>query len=728
MEEKNNSLIPEEENTRDDQNLNKPDEGSADQKTEETTSAPEVESVADEENDQQPPAGNSAGESPASDATEVSDSESETEENQPTETQAEGTVTAKASDAESGSEESAPEVENESEKSKPDETGVDLSDEEQTEEDEDDDSDDDSETEDEEPIPDLSNLNRAELVHLLEETVESGDYESIRNKVKQIQLAYLYLSKAENEADLENRLTKKDEEEEGQESTPAEDDIDARFQVARRIFREKREAWRAQQEEQLKKNLEQKLLILEELKALIDSNEPLKKIYDSFRELQERFKSIGPVPRNEARDLWATYHLHVERFFDRVKINRELRDLDMRKNLESKIELCEKAEELILEKSIIRSFKTLQQLHDKWREIGPVPEENREEIWERFKAATEKINQRRKEYYNQLKEQQEANLAAKTILCEKAEEILSQPNETINQWNKRTEEVTNLLAEWKKLGPAPRKVNDEIWERFRGSLNEFFTRKKEFFKKIREEQQNNYHLKVDLCIQAEALKDSTDWKKAANELIRLQKEWKKIGPAPRRVSDKVWKRFRAACDEFFDRKAEYFKNIKEHESENLKAKEALLEELKKMEFGENREENLEKLKAVQRKWMEIGHVPFAEKDRLNKDFRQTLDKHFEKLRIDKIEMQAMEFKDKFSDITDKPNADRIIRSELNNLYTRKKKLEDDVKVWENNIGFLAKSKTADLLKAEFEKKITRVKEQIRLIDEKIEFLRKERNS
>lgn len=596
--------------------------------------------------------------------------------------------------------------------------------EEEHDDEEHDDEDHEDDSDEEEAVIDYDALSREELVNMLEEIVNSNEVNTIKKKVALIKVAFLKQNKAEQEKRLESQLDD-DSDDDKKETDVVKDELEIRFNAVFGIYKEKRAAWIAEQEALKVENLARKKLILEELKALIESEESLKKTYDEFRNLQEKWKEAGMVPKAEANNLWQNYHFLVEKFFDKVKINKELRDLDMKKNMESKIELCEKAEELILENSVIKSFKALQLLHNQWKDIGPVPEDKKDELWDRFKNATDQINQRRREHYAELKEAQIKNLQAKTVLCEKAEEVLTRENEGVKDWQENTQAISELLKVWKTIGPAPRAQNDEIWERFKNSLDSFFAGKKEFFKDIKDEQRNNYNLKVDLCQQAEALKDSDDWKQTTNDLINLQKEWKKIGPVPRKQSDKIWKRFRAACDEFFNRKSDYFKNIKQHEADNQKLKEELIQKVKVFKFGKDKNENLENLKTFQREWMEIGHVPFKEKDRLQNEFRSAINDHFDQLKIDRAEMQTMNFKQRFEGVKEKPNARRIINNELNFLHNKRKKMEEDVQTWENNLGFLASSKKADLLKQEFEKKIDKVKEEIKLITEKIKFLEKE---
>jgi len=589
-------------------------------------------------------------------------------------------------------------------------------------ENEEDDGDDGDEDDGSESETDLNQLSRQELVEMLEQTLKEGEVEAIKRKVGLIKVAFLKLNNEEQEKRFESYINDGGEEDAFE---VEKDDIEIRFNAAFSIYKEKKAKWIEEQEALKQKNLETKKLILEELKALIESEESLKTTYDEFKNLQDKWKEAGMVPKAEVNNLWQSYHFFVEKFFDKVKINKELRDLDLKKNLETKIELCEAAEELLLETSILKSFKKLQDLHHQWKETGPVPADKKDEIWDRFKDATDKINQRRRDHYNKLKEDQKNNLTAKIALCEQAEELLQIENETIKDWQANTEKISELLKMWKTIGPAPRAQNDEIWERFKSSLDGFFAAKKEFFQTIKDEQQNNYNLKLNLCAQAEALKTSTDWRKTTQDLINLQKEWKNIGPVPKRHSDKIWKRFRAACDEFFNSKAEFFSNIKEHEADNLKKKEELIRLVENHTYDTDRNKNLEVLKDFQRQWMDIGHVPFKDKDRVQVAFRNAINEQLDKLNINKAAMRTVNYKDRIENLKDKPNANRIINNERNFLIGKRKQLEDDIKLWENNMGFLASSKKADLLKEEFEKKIEKVKAEIEILTEKIKFLERE---
>jgi hypothetical protein len=570
---------------------------------------------------------------------------------------------------------------------------------------------------------DYEHMNKQELVELLEEVVEERDISKIKSQIAKIKSAFYHRNKEEKEKQLHDFLADGGIEEDFE---PTEDPLEQRFNAAFARYRHNKGKYAEELEKEKQHNLELKHQILEELKELINSEETLKKTYDEFKVLQNRWKEIGMVPASELGNLWQNYHFLVERFFDKVRINKELRDLDLKKNLEQKLVLCEKAEELLIEDSIIKSFKLLQKYHDEWREVGPVPVDMKDEIWERFKLATDKINERRKAHYQELQEEQEKNYEAKLAICEKAEEIIAEQNETLKEWQGRTDQVNELFKVWKTIGRAPKAKNDEVWKRFKGSMDTFFSNKREFLNMLKEQQMNNLNLKIDLCIKAEAIKDSTEWRKTTLELIDLQKEWKKIGPVPRRQSDKVWKRFRAACDEFFNNKSAFHKNIHAREDENLKAKKELVKEISEFKVGKDKEKNLEALKSFQRQWMEIGHVPIKEKDKVQQEYRKAVDELLDKMNINKQELTKSEYKNKVEIMKNDPDASWKLSKERNSLGTRIKKLQEDVAVWENNIGFFASSKQSDLLKKEFEKKIEKAKKEIQSFEAKLRILNNQR--
>jgi len=569
---------------------------------------------------------------------------------------------------------------------------------------------------------DYESLNKQEMVELLEEVVQDKDFSKIRSKVAKLKTAFYH----RNKEDLENE--KKAFVAEGGEIEKfihSSDPLEQRYNAAFAIYRHNKSKYAVELEKQKQQNLQLKLKVLEDLKELINSEETLKKTYDEFKRLQEEWKQIGMVPASELSNLWQNYHFLVEKFFDKVRINKELRDLDLKKNLELKISLCEKTEELFLEDSIIKSFKLLQKYHDKWREIGPAPMDKKEELWDRFKAATDKINLRRKEHYKEVQEQQQKNYETKLELIEQVEEINANQSESLKEWQKSTDKVNELFKIWKSTGRAPRAKNDEVWDKFKSTLDGFFESKREFFNKLKDEQTNNYNLKLDLCAQAEAIKDSDDWRNSANELIKLQKEWKEIGPVPRRHSDKIWKKFRSACDHFFNKKSEYYKNIHVVEEDNLKKKQDIIKLIKSYKTKKDKEKDLEVIKDFQRQWLEIGFVPFKEKEAIHDEYRDTIDKLISGMEINKLELTKSDFQNKIEMLKAAPDAGRRLSKERFNVENKIKKVKEDVALWENNIGFFSNSKQSELLKKEFQDKIDKAKKEISMLQAKMKMLRED---
>jgi hypothetical protein len=571
------------------------------------------------------------------------------------------------------------------------------------------------ETEEEELEHDYSGSNKQQLVEMLEEAVLDKDVSKIKNSVAAIKVFFLKL----NKEDIENELDQfiKDG---GDKETYAhvDDPLELRFKAAFNIYKDNKAHHNEIIEKQKIENLKHKTAILDELKSLISSEETLKKTYDEFKILQDKWKEIGQVPVGDISNLWNSYHFLVEKFFDKVKINRELRDLDLRKNLEAKIEICEKTEELLLEPSVIKSFKLLQKYHEDWKEIGPVPQDKKDEVWERFKIATDKINVIRREHYASIHDEQMTHYQAKLALCEKAEEVISESVEGLNAWQQKSNEISDLFQVWKSIGQAPKKQNDEVWIRFKAAMDVFFENKKEYFGKLKEVQLENYNQKINLCAQAESLKDSTDWRNTTEQIKKLQEDWKAIGPVPRRNSDKIWKRFRAACDEFFKIKAEHFDGMRGREDENLQKKEELIKQIESFEVTKDRTTNLDSLKAFQRSWMEIGHVPIKVKDQLQITYRKAIDALFDKMKITEKEFNAGEYRSHFDNQrrdTDTGGSDGI-RRERTALSQKIQKLREEIALWENNIGFFANSKQADIMKAEYEKKINNAKNDLKLLE------------
>ena len=579
--------------------------------------------------------------------------------------------------------------------------------------------DEDDENEEVETDYDFSNCNKLELIEILEETVQDADVVKIKDKVVALKSNFLRICKEERDKEMEQFILDGGDAESYEH---VEDPLEIRFKAAFGIFRNNKLKYNEALEEQKVVNLQQKSAILEELKQLINSEETLKKTYDEFRNLQDRWKEIGQVPATEITNLWNNYHFLVEKFYDKVKINRELRDLDLKKNLEAKIELCEKTEELLLEKSVTKAFKLLQKYHDEWKEIGPVPQEKKDEIWERFKNTTDKINQVRREHYSKIQEEQQGNYDAKAAICEKIEELLNDSINSIGAWQKKSNDVNELFKVWKTIGPAQKKLTDEIWARFKGSMDAFFSNKKEFFSRLKEQQLENYNRKLQLCVEAEALADSKEWKKATDRIKKLQEEWKKIGPVPKRHSDKIWKRFRSACDAFFTSKSEHFSGIKGVEEENLRLKRELLERIKAYEIKKERSENMEAIKAFQREWMAIGYVPMKYKEATQDEYRKSIDALFDKMKLNENEISTAQYRNMLEGMKDDPESRDKVRKERNILTNKITKLREEISVLENNIGFFSGSKQSEIMRAEYEKKINRAKNDVKVLEAKLKIL------
>jgi hypothetical protein len=564
---------------------------------------------------------------------------------------------------------------------------------------------------------DYSLLNREELVDALKALLAVKSVQRIRAEVESIKINFYKKHKAEFERKRKEWVDAGGDIEAFE---APEDTMEPQLKELLKEYKDIKSKNNRELEDEKVKNLEQKLAIIEQIKELVSRGETVS--FQEFRDLQQRWREIGPVPQSNLNDMWENYHHHVQNFYDFVKINKELRDLDLKKNLEEKTKLCEKAEELLLESSIVNAFKKLQKFHNQWREIGPVPNENKTEIWERFREATSTINKKHQDHFEKLRDEQKVNLDAKTALCEKAEELAATVISSNKEWNKRSKEMIELQKVWKSIGFAPKKDNAKVYERFRTACDSFFANKRDFYEDSREDQQNNLQLKTELCIQAEALKENSDWKKTSDELIALQKRWKEIGPVPRKHSDEVWKRFRAACDAFFSRKNQHFSQIDNKYGDNLKAKEDLIAEIENYQVSEDVQANLDALKEFQRRWAEIGYVPIKKKEAIQKLYREALNKHFARINVDETRKNIMRFKTKIDTVQGKPKQEHKIRQERDRLFNQLKQTENDIILWENNIGFFAKSKNAEQLKKDVEHKIEMAKESIKMLEEKIRLI------
>ncbi len=569
------------------------------------------------------------------------------------------------------------------------------------------------------PEFDYSDLSREDLVNRLEILIENQDVQEIRSDVDHIKVNFY----KKNKAEIEYRRKKFIEEGGDIEDFQSQPDaLEEKFKSLLKKYREQKTEYNKNLELEKQENLNRKYEVIEKIKELVNRKESINKTFNEFRELQRQWRMIGLVPQQNLKDLWNNYNYHVERFYDYIKINKELRDLDLKKNLELKMQLCERAEELLLESNVVNAFKSLQKYHDRWREIGPVPVEVRSEIWERFKTATAKINRRHQEHFEELKKTQKKNLEQKTVLCEKAEEISNMVLENHKQWDEKSKELIELQKVWKTIGFAPKKDNNKIYERFRRACDVFFNRKREFYAQNKEMQMNNLQLKTDLCVQAEALQDSTEWKKTTDDFINLQKKWKEIGPVPKKHSEAIWKRFRAACDHFFKNKSEFYQNIDQTYSENLEKKKKTLKELESLEMKDNVEENFKILNEYQRRWAEIGFVPYKEKEQLQEQFRKLINHHFDNLDINESKKNLLKFRNKLDNMLQKPKSEAKITQERERYVNRLQQLKNDIVLWENNIGFFTKTKNAESMIEEVQSRIDRAKESIKLLEQKIEMI------
>ena len=563
----------------------------------------------------------------------------------------------------------------------------------------------------------LVGKSKAELVELFAQLLETKPVQNLRGDAEAIKIAFYKLRRAEVEAQRKEFLEAGGNEEEFSPSVDGEE-VNLKELFAR--YRKMRDEFVAGLENAKEDNLKVKLAIIDELKELVNSDETLNHTFTKFRELQQRWKETGPVPQANVKDTWETYNLHVENFYNFIKINKELRDLDLKKNYEAKISLCEQAETLVMEPSIVSAFRKLQKLHDEWRETGPVANEFKEPLWERFKLASSRINKAHQEHFESLKGEQQKNLEMKTELCVKAEELSEQMITSRKEWNKANDRLLEIQKVWKTIGFAPKKDNTRIYERFRNACDRFFALKRDYYAQLKAEMDHNLQLKNEICEAAESIKDSEDWKKTADELIALQKRWKEIGTVSRRHSDAVWKRFRAACDYFFERKAAHFSSVDNEQERNLQTKRELLEQMKACDVKEG---GFEAIKAFQRKWNEIGYVPIKQKDALQKQYKEVVDAMFATLRGSEHDRSMDRFRSKLSSM--KASGEKRLRSERERLYNKVKQLEADIALLENNIGFFAHSKNAESMINDVRVKIAKAKAEMAETIEKVKLIDRE---
>ena len=497
------------------------------------------------------------------------------------------------------------------------------------------------------------------------------------------------------------------------------------FKQAMQQIRQQRAELQSQQEQQRIDNLAQKQAVIEKIKLLATTPEEAGKSYDAFKELQNEWKEIGPVPAENVSEIWKSYQLYVEQFYDMLKLNIQFREYDFRKNLEAKTLLCEQAERLAQEPDVVKAINQLQTLHQEWKEIGPVAKDIREEIWNRFKEASTIVRKRHQEFFEERKAREEENLQKKTELCEQVEAVSTEGLKTFADWDAKTKEIIDLQAVWKTIGFAPQKVNTQIFERFRAACDKFFSQKATYFKTVKEELNQNLQKKKALVEQAEALKDSTEWKQTSDALIELQRQWKTIGAVPRKVSDELWKRFVGACDHFFEAKNEATAGQREEQNENLEKKHAVIEQLKAM-AEDAAEATAAKVRELQAQWNAIGFVPIRDKDKLYKQYHEVVDTLYKKLNIDRAEQRLNSFRTTLK-VTAEKEGNSLVR-ERDRLARAYEIMKSELQTYENNIGFLsASSKKGNTLVLEIQKKVDKLKDELSLLVQKIKAVEAEMN-
>ena len=544
--------------------------------------------------------------------------------------------------------------------------------------------------------------------------IAHGDEAPQKEEVDYLKTAFYKLHIAEREARLKEYIDAGGDPEQYQ-ITP--DELEEAFKAEMGVIKEKRQKLFKEQEQEKQVNLEKKLAIIEKIKAMVTSPEEANKSYKDFKALQDEWKEIKNVPAEKANELWRNYQLYVEQFYDLLKLNSEAREYDFKKNLELKTKLCEAAEKLADEPDVISAFHQLQKLHQEYREIGPVSKELREEIWNRFKAASTVINKRHQQHFEGMRAKEEDNLAKKTALCEKVEAIAAEENKTGSDWERHTKEIIELQAEWKTIGFAPQKMNVKIFERFRAACDDFFGRKAEYFRTLKENFKENAEKKRALIEKAKALQDSTEWKSTGDKLINLQKEWKTIGVVPKKLGDQLWEEFLGACNKFFEARKAAGGGTRNDERENLEKKRDVIERLKAAaeEAGEGLQEKVQQLVE---EYQAIGHVPFKEKDKLYEEYHAVLDKLYKELNISVAKRRLTKFKDNLKQVAER--GENALDSERARLMRQYEQLKQEVQTYENNLGFLnASSKKGSSLIDEMNRKVQKLKDEVQLVREKI---------
>ena len=566
----------------------------------------------------------------------------------------------------------------------------------------------------EKPVEPVQKLTKEEILAKLKEVV--ADVENVaKPEIDGLKQSFYKLHNAEQEAArklfIENGGA-------AENFVPQTDCVEEEFKNIMSVIKEKRSALTAELEKQKEMNLQVKLSIIEELKELVESPDDANKSYTEFKKLQQQWNEVKLVPQAKVNELWKNYQLYVEKFYDLLKLNNEFREYDFKKNLEIKTHLCEAAEKLADEADVVSAFHQLQKLHQEFRDTGPVAKELRDEIWARFKAASTTVNRRHQQHFEALKEVEQHNLDQKTVICEIIEAIDYKELTNFASWESKTQEVIALQNKWKTIGFAPQKMNVKIFERFRKACDEFFRKKGEFFKSLKEGMNENLEKKRALCEKAEALKDSTDWKATADELTKLQKEWKTIGPVAKKYSDAVWKRFISACDYFFEQKNKATSSQRSVEQENLEKKKAIIEKLNAIDDQMDTEEATQLVRDLMKEWNGVGHVPFKEKDRIYKQYHSQVDKLFERFNISASNKKLSNFKSTISSIQE--GSPQALYREREKLVRAFDNMKNELQTYENNLGFLTtSSKKGNSLLTEINRKVEKLKADIELVKEKI---------
>ena len=564
------------------------------------------------------------------------------------------------------------------------------------------------------PVESVLKLTKEEILAKLKEVV--ADVENVaKPEIDGLKQSFYKLHNAEQDAArklfIENGGA-------AENFVPQTDCVEEEFKNIMSVIKEKRSALTAELEKQKEMNLQVKLSIIEELKELVESPDDANKSYTEFKKLQQQWNEVKLVPQAKVNELWKNYQLYVEKFYDLLKLNNEFREYDFKKNLEIKTHLCEAAEKLADEEDVVSAFHQLQKLHQEFRDTGPVAKELRDEIWARFKAASTTVNRRHQQHFEALKEVEQHNLDQKTVICEIIEAIDYKELTNFASWESKTQEVIALQNKWKTIGFAPQKMNVKIFERFRKACDEFFRRKGEFFKSLKEGMNENLEKKRALCEKAEALKNSTDWKATADELTKLQKEWKTIGPVAKKYSDAVWKRFISACDYFFEQKNKATSSQRSVEQENLEKKKAIIEKLNVIDDQMDTEEATQLVRDLMKEWNGVGHVPFKEKDRIYKQYHSQVDKLFEHFNISVSNKKLSNFKSTISSIQE--GSPQALYREREKLVRAFDNMKNELQTYENNLGFLTtSSKKGNSLLTEINRKVEKLKADIELVKEKI---------